>query len=145
AAIAQLGQLKAEVKAAEERQKAAEEELAGAMLQIPLPPDEDVPEGRDESDNVVVRHVGQPRTFDFEARSHIDLARDLGLANFEAGVALAGSRSYFLTGRGAELHNAVLRFAIDMMTRKHGFTAATVPVLVREEALLGTGFFPSGR
>lgn len=144
-AIAQLGQLKAEVKAAEERQKAAEAELAAAMLQIPLPPDDDVPAGRDESDNVIVRHMGEPRTFDFEPKSHIELARDLGLADFEAGVTLAGSRSYFLTGRGAELHNAVLRFGIDMMTRTHGFTAATVPVLVREEALVGTGFFPAGR
>ena len=58
---------------------------------------------------------------------------------------LAGSRSYFLNGAGAELHNAVLRLALDMMIYEKGFTPMTVPVLVREAAMRGTGFFPAGR
>ena len=122
-----------------------EQALDQAALRIPLPPDDDVPVGKDESENVIIRYVGEPRRFDFAPRSHVDLAEKLGLADFQAGVRLAGSRSYFLTGRGAELHNAVLRMALDMMTGEHGFTAVTVPVLVREEALIGTGFFPAGR
>jgi seryl-tRNA synthetase len=69
----------------------------------------------------------------------------LGLFDFEAGVRLAGSRSYFLKGAGAELHQAVLRLAFDLMTREKGFTAMSVPVLVREIAMRGTGFFPAGR
>jgi seryl-tRNA synthetase len=144
AAVAQLGALKADVKAADERMKAASAELEAAALLIPLPPDPDVPRGKDDTENVVVRTHGEPRTFDFEPKDHATLCRELGLADFEAGVKLAGSRSYVLTGTGARLHNAVLQFALDLMLG-HGFTPATVPVLVREEALVGTGFFPAGR
>jgi seryl-tRNA synthetase len=145
AAIARLGELKSRVKAAEERQKEAEAALAAAVLQIPLPPDEDVPVGKDETENVILRYVGEPRSFNFKSRDHIELALGLKIADFEAGVRIAGSRSYVLTGLGAQLHSAVLRLAFDMMTGEHGFTAAVVPSLVREEALVGTGFFPAGR
>ena len=145
AAIDALGELKGRVQSAADRQKGAEAELAVLLSQIPLPPDDDVPVGADESDNVILRYHGEPRAFDFEPKSHIDLAASLKLANFEAGVNIAGSRSYFLLGRGAELHQAVLRLALDRMTRDNGFTAVTVPVLVREDALVGTGFFPTGR
>ena len=145
AAIAALADLKERVRAEDERQKLAQIELDAALAVIPLPPDDDVPVGRDETDNVIVRHVGTPRSFDFEPKSHIDLAASLNLADFEAGVGLAGSRSYVLLGAGAMLHQAVLRLALDMMTNEHGFTAATVPVIVREAALVGTGFFPAGR
>ncbi len=144
AAVAKLGELKAGVKAADERMKTAAVELADAALLIPLPADDDVPRGKSDAENVVVRTHGEPRTFDFEFKDHITLCKDLGLCDFEAGVKLAGSRSYVLTGMGTVLHNAVLRYALDMMVG-HGFTAATVPVLVREEALIGTGFFPAGR
>src|SRR5690606_16963002 len=92
AAIARLGELKARVKAAEERQKQAEAALSEAMLSIPLPPDPDVPVGRDESENVVLRYVGEPRRFDFKPKDHIQLSQALGLADFEAGVRLAGTR-----------------------------------------------------
>ena len=145
AAIARLGELKTRVKAAEERQRKAEAEMEEAALKIPLPPDEDVPVGKDETENVILRYVGEPRRFDFEPKDHITLAQSLGLADFEAGVRIAGSRSYVLTGSGALLHNAVLRLALDMMTGEHSFSAVAVPVLVREEALIGTGFFPAGR
>jgi seryl-tRNA synthetase len=145
AKIAEVGQLKEQVKAAETEAKALEARFRQAALKVPLPPDEDVPDGKTEADNVVLRHHGAPTAFDFEPLSHIDLAKKHKLANFEAGARLAGSRSYVLTGLGAELHNAVLRLAFDMMVGEHGFTAATVPVLVREDALVGTGFFPDGR
>jgi seryl-tRNA synthetase len=145
AAIARLGELKARVQAAGERQRQAEAELEEALLTVPLPPDADVPVGRDESENVILRYVGEPRQFSFPPKDHIALAQSLRLADFEAGVRLAGSRSYVLTGAGALLHNAVLRMALEMMTREHGFTAAVIPVLVREQTLVGTGFFPAGR
>jgi seryl-tRNA synthetase len=142
---ARAADLKPRVKEAEERMKAAEAELQPLLLQVPQPPDDDVPEGRDASDNVVEYRWGAPRKFEFKPRSHIELGEALDILDFEAGVRLAGSRSYFLKGKGAELHNAVLRFALDMMTNEKGFTALTVPVLVRESALVGTGFFPAGR
>jgi seryl-tRNA synthetase len=145
AAIARMGELKAKVKPAEERAAALEAALRPLLLQIPQPPDDDVPHGKDSSDNVVVRYVGEPKNFSFTPKSHIEIGQKLGLFDFEAGVRLAGSRSYFLKGAGAELHNAVLRLALDMMVYEKGFTAMNVPVLVREVAMQGTGFFPAGR
>jgi seryl-tRNA synthetase len=70
---------------------------------------------------------------------------DLKLADFERGVKMAGTRHYLLTGDGMRLHQAVLRFAIDFITTRHGFTPIGVPVIVREECMVGTGFFPAGR
>src|SRR6185312_6682219 len=135
AAISRVSELKTNVKDAEERMKAAEAQVNALVLQVPQPPDSDVPAGKDASENVVLYRWGSPRKFEFKPKSHIELGESLGILNFEAGVKLSGSRSYFLLGAGAELHNAVLRFAMDMMTREKGFTAMSVPVLVREPAL----------
>lgn len=128
-----------------DRMKAAQAAIEPLLLAIPQPPDADVPEGKDASDNVVVRHWGEPTKFDFKPKSHIELGKSLGLFDFEAGAKVAGSRSYFLKGGGAELHWAVIRLALDMMTRENGFTQMVVPVMVRESAMRGTGFFPAGR
>ncbi len=144
-AIARVGELKAQVKEAEEQWKSAEAAVLPVLLTIPQPPDDDVPAGKDAQDNKVVRTWGQVRQFDFKPRSHIELGEKLGLVDFGAGVRLAGSRSYFLKGAGAELHNAVLQFALQMMVREQGFTPMSVPVLVREAGMEGTGFFPAGR
>ncbi len=73
------------------------------------------------------------------------MAESLGLVDFERGVRLAGTRSYILTGLGMRLHQAVLRYAMDSMIDRHGFRPMSVPVLVREDAMIGTGFFPTGR
>ena len=145
AAIARVGELKALVKSTEERSKEAEAKLLPLLLQIPQPPDEDVPVGKDATQNVVLYRWGHARKFDFEVKSHIELGESLDIIDFGAGVRLAGSRSYFLKGAGAELHSAVLRLAMDIMVREKGFTPLSVPVLVREEAMRGTGFFPAGR
>ena len=145
AAIAKVAGLKQQVQSAEERAKSLDAALQPLLLQIPQPPDDDVPVGKDASDNVVARTWGEPRVFEFKPKSHLELGKSLGLIDFEAGVRLAGSRSYFLKGVGAELHQAVLRMAFDLMTREKGFTAMAVPVLVREVAMRGTGFFPAGR
>jgi seryl-tRNA synthetase len=145
AAIAKMGELKDRVKQADERARAAESELEPLLLQVPQPPDDDVPIGKDVSANILARTWGTPRKFEFKPKGHIELAEALGIVDFEAAAAIAGSRSYFLKGVGAELHQAVLRFALDTMTREHGFCAMTVPVIVREAAMRGTGFFPAGR
>lgn len=145
AAIARGAELRAKVKDAEARAKAAEAELEPLLLQVPQPPDSDVPVGKDATQNVVLYRWGQPRKFEFNPKSHIELAEALDIVDFEAGVRLAGSRSYFLKGVGAELQNAVLRLAFDMMVYEKGFTPMSVPVLVREASMRGTGFFPAGR
>jgi seryl-tRNA synthetase len=138
-----------ELKAAEQeldtQLAALEPEIEYILLRIPQPPDADVPIGKDAGDNVVVRIVGEPTKFDFKPKSHAELGATLGIIDVEAGVKIAGSRSYYLKGLGAELHQAILRFAFEMMTREKGFTALNVPLLVREPAMRGTGFFPAGK
>jgi seryl-tRNA synthetase len=145
AAAAALGELKGRMKDAEERAKVAAEQRDGLLWQIPQPPDPDVPAGKDATDNVVAWKWGEPRKFEFKPKSHIELGETLGILDFKAGVRLAGSRSYFLKGAGADLHHAVLRLALEIMTREKGFTNMIVPVMVREAAMRGTGFFPAGR
>lgn len=146
--------LKSQIQEIEAQITTFEPELEELLLSVPLPPDADVPEGQSDADNVQLR-TWEPEGFDptqsfaeqrgFKPRSHIDLVETLGLVSFERGVKLAGSRSYVLTGMGMRLHQAILRYAIDTITDEHGFTPVSVPVLVREEAMVGTGFFPGGR
>ena len=145
AAIDAMAALVKQVKASDEQAKALDAELTPLLLTIPQPPDDDVPVGTDATQNVVARHWGQPRKFDFKPLSHVELGERLDLFDFRRGSAIAGTRSYFLKGAGADLHNAVMRFALDLMVREHGFTAMSVPVMVRESAMRGTGFFPAGR
>jgi len=144
-AIARVAPLRDAVKQWDEKAKTLEAQLTPMLWTIPQPPDAEVPVGSDASGNVVAYKWGEPRKFEFAPKSHIELGEKLGLLDFERGVRLAGSRSYFLKGLGAELHNAVMRLALDMMTREHGFSAMIVPVMVRESAMRGTGFFPAGR
>ena len=123
-------------------------------LHVPQPADADVPVGKGSEDNVEIRKWS-PKWFDpaksfkenkgFEPKSHIELGKALGIVDFERGVKMAGSRSYVLAGAGMRLHQAALRFAIDYMVNENGFTALSVPVVVREELMVGTGFFPGGR
>lgn len=114
------------------------------LMRVPQPADDDVPVGAEEADNVQLRTWGEIPKFDFKLKDHVELGRALGLIDTERGVKLAGSRSYFLTGAGAMLHQAVLRLAMDMMIER-GFSPMQVPVLVREPAMKGTGYFPLGR
>ena len=146
--------IKAQVQALEEQERAIEPKLHAMLLAIPLPPDSDVPVGKGSEDNVEVRKwgpVGWDYAKGFEAvkgfkpKSHIELCRDLGLVDFPRGVKMSGTRSYVLTGMGMLLHQAILRYAVDFMVHKNGFKAMSVPVLVREECMIGTGFFPAGR
>lgn len=144
-AIARLAELKAKVREAEERARTADMDLHPLLLRVPQPPDADVPAGKDASENVVLYRWGQARKFDFKPLNHVELGVSLDILDFEAGARLAGARSYFLKGAGAELHQAVVRLALDMMVHERGFTLMSVPVLVREAAMRGTGFFPAGR
>jgi len=154
--------LKDKIQALDPQIAAIEPELNDILLTVPLPPDPDVPVGKGGDDNVEIRRWHPPakqeegpwgfdtnKTYEqnrgFRPKTHLELVRDLGLADFERGVKMAGARSYLLTGDGFLLHNAVLRYAFDFMTLTQGFKAMSVPVLVREECMVGTGFFPAGR
>ena len=111
------------------------------MQQVPQPPAEDVPLGEDDTENVELRKWGTIREFDFEPKDHVELGISLGIIDIERGVKLAGTRNYFLKGDGALLHWAVLRFSLDYMLGK-GYTPMSVPLLMKDEAMCGTGYFP---
>lgn len=111
------------------------------MLQVPQPADADVPLGRDDTENIEIRTEGDIPTFDFEVKDHLQLGVDLGIIDVERGVKLAGTRNYFLKGDGALLHWAVLRYALDLMVER-GYCPLTVPLLMKDEAMRGTGYYP---
>jgi len=146
--------LKAEIQTLDEQMAAIEPELSDLLLSVPMPPDDDVPVGTSGADNVEIKRWA-PKGWDldmpfaanrgFLPRTHLELCEKLGLVDFPRGVRLSGSRSYILTGDGMKLHQAILRYAFDFMVQENGFTPMSVPVLVREEAMVGTGFFPAGR
>jgi len=114
------------------------------MLLVPQPARSDVPVGKDDSENVELRRVGTPPAFAFAAKDHLTLGEKLGIIDIARGVKLAGSRSYVLKGDGARLEQAVLRFTYDFLIARK-FVPMSVPVMVNEEAMTGTGYFPTGR
>lgn len=144
AAISRVADLKMRVKEAEDRTRDIELALQPLLLLLPQPPDAEVPVGKDDTENVELSTWGEVRRFDFPPKDHAAIGLELGLIDIERGVKLAGSRSYFLTGMGTLLHLGVLRLAFDMMVER-GFVPMTVPVLVRDGAMTGTGYFPIGR
>ena len=143
-AISNMQKVSASLKAMEPEYDALEAEITELMLYVPAPPADDVPEGETEEDNVEIRRWGDPPAFDFEAKDHVALGESLDIIDIARGVKLAGSRSYMLKNEGALLHWAVLRLAMDHLLEQ-GFTPLTVPVLVREEFMVGTTYFPQGK
>ncbi|UCF00323.1 MAG: serine--tRNA ligase [Planctomycetota bacterium] len=121
--------------------KKLQPEFDELMLQVPQPADEDVPLGKDDTENIEIRKEGRIRKFDFEPKDHVQLGLDLGIIDIERGVKLAGTRNYFLKGDGALLHWAVLQLAMDYMLQKD-YVPLAVPVLMRDEAMQGTAWFP---
>jgi len=138
ALLAKGKEMAAEVKAAEAEQNAAEAELTELHRAIPNVVHPDAPEGG-EDDYVVLKHVGEPREFDFEPLDHLDLGVKLGAIDTERGAKVSGSRFYFLTGVGAQLELALLNMAASLAT-DNGFTLMITPTLVRPEIMAGTGF-----
>lgn len=140
--------LKAEVATLKERLPQLEQEdrelsaqLADALARYPNIPADDVPEGEDESQNVEVLRWGTPRTFDFQPKEHADLGPALGL-DFETGALISGARFTFLRGQMARLQRALGQFMLDHQTVTNGYTEAATPLLVRDEAVFGTGQLP---
>lgn len=144
---AEMGQLKSRLKEIDEQKVALDEQMRQMMLLVPQIPDPAVPIGNSDADNVEVRRVGTPKRvedFGFPFKDHVDLCVALDIADFDRGVKLAGSRNYVLKGAGAMLHEAILRLAWDLMIQRN-FIPMTVPVLVLDKLMEGTGYFPLGR
>lgn len=141
AAMAEVAQIKNSLEQTEAEYQAVQAELDEWLLGIPNLPHESVPVGKDETDNVEVRKVGTPRTFDFEVKDHVDLGAPLGL-DFETGAALSGARFTVMKGQIARLHRALAQFMLDTHTLQHGYLEHYTPYIVNDSTLLGTGQLP---
>jgi len=136
--IEELKALKAELQGAEEELAAAERRRVELLDRVPAPPDGSAPDGFTDDDAEELRRIGEPPSFPFEARDHLELAR----IETERGAKVSGSRFVYRVGAAALLELALYRFALDRLLAKD-FTPVLPPVLVREEAMYGTGFLPT--
>ena len=142
ALMAEMATISSEMKQAEDALKALQEKILAAALTIPNLPDDSVPAGKDENDNVEMRRWGEPRQFDFAVKDHSDLGEDLGLLDFEMAAKLTGSRFSVLKGQLAKLNRALIAFMLTTHTDKYGYTEMYVPYMVSADSLLGTGQLP---
>jgi len=147
----QAEQTKQQVKQSNEALNDLEAELAEIekeydrlMLLVPNPVSPDTPDGKSDADNVEIKRVGELPAFDFEPKDHVELGEMLGILDMARGVKIGGTRNYVLKGTGFRLHRAVQQLAMDVLEQR-GFTLMDIPMLVRGDALLHTGFFPLGR
>ncbi|GMQ97407.1 MAG: serine--tRNA ligase [Gammaproteobacteria bacterium] len=116
--------------------------LQDIYLNIPNILHASVPDGEDENDNTEIRRWGEPKTFDFEIKDHIDLGAKLGEMDFETGSKITGSRFVVLSGGIARLHRALIQFMLDLHINDHGYTETYAPFIVNRDSLRGTGQLP---
>jgi seryl-tRNA synthetase len=140
--IDEMAILKKAIQDGEERQRQLDAELAERLAAIPNLPADDVPDGADESANVLVRSVGEPPSFDFTPRDHVDLGEGLGLMDFAAAARMSGARFVVTSGTLARMERALGAFMLDLHTAEFGYTEVNPPLLVRDNALYGTGQLP---
>ncbi|AXX97541.1 serine--tRNA ligase [Profundibacter amoris] len=137
-----VGEKKAEIAALEDEAKAKDAELRDMLMGLPNLPDNNVPDGADEDDNVEIKRWGNPRNFAFDAKEHYELAAVQDGMDFETAAKLSGSRFVVMSGAVARVHRALSQFMLDLHIDKHGLQETNVPVLVREEMMYGTGQLP---
>jgi seryl-tRNA synthetase len=140
--LEQLGHVKEDLKRVEEEHGEAERRRRELLAVVPNPPTDDVPDGLTEDDAEVIRKVGEPPAHEFQPRDHVDLAQPHGWINAEAAARISGTRFVYRVGDVALLELALYRFALARLVEK-GFVPMLPPVLVREDAMYGTGFFPT--
>lgn len=140
--IAEVANLGDELREAENQLDAVQEQLNDILMGIPNLPHESTPDGRDENDNVEVRRWGEPRTFDFEPKDHVDVGEALEQLDFETATKLTGSRFVVMSGPVARMHRALIQFMLDLHTDEHGYTESYVPYIVNADSLTGTGQLP---
>lgn len=143
--IADVASLKEVVQKGEEEARIIEQELHEFMSWIPNLPAEDVPDGKDEDDNVEVRQHGQKRELNFAPAEHFDIGEGLGLMDFEAAARMSGARFVVLRGQLARMERALAAFMIDNHTSQFGYTEISPPLLVRDNAMFGTNQLPKFR
>jgi seryl-tRNA synthetase len=141
--VAKGKEIKEALKAIEPEYKSIQIKFMDLMYQIPNVPADDVPFGKDEDGNQVVRQEGQLPEFSFEPKFHQELMENLNYLDTKRAVKIAGFRAYFLKNEGLLLERALLSYALDVM-KEHGFELMNAPTMVNQEAMLGTGYFPWG-
>lgn len=140
--FAEMRSLSEKIKDLDGEVKAIDEELKNTLLQIPNTPHESVVEGKDDSENVEIRRVGQPRKFDFEPKAHWDIGTDLGILDFERATKITGSRFSLFKGLGARLERAIIQFMLDLHTEEHNYLEIFPPFMVNRDSMIGTGQLP---
>jgi seryl-tRNA synthetase len=144
ALMARVAELKETIESGKEELERVDADLGSALIALPNVPDADSPAGDTEEDAVVIREVGEPTRFDFEPRDHLEIGTALDLIDMERAARLSGSRFAYLKGDLVMLELALVHFALETV-RAEGHEPVVPPVLVREEALEGTGYFPEAR
>ena len=140
--LAEMRQVGTTIKALEAEARTNDEELRALLLSVPNIPDPDVPVGKDDSENVVIRTVGRKPSFDFEPLPHWELGERLGIIDFQAGAKLSGSRFYVLRGKGASLQRSLISWLLTVHAQEHGYEELYLPYLVKRETATGSGQLP---
>ncbi len=140
--IAEMNQIGEQLDHAKLKLQEVQQQLDELLMGVPNLPDDSVPEGKSEDDNEILRYWGEPASFDFEAKDHVDLATTLGGMNFDAAAKLTGSRFVTMQGPVAQLHRALIQFMLDVQTRENGYLELYVPYIVNANSLRGTGQLP---
>lgn len=138
----EVSSLGAKLEEAEKTLNAVQDEMNDIMMSLPNVPDDSVPDGKSEDDNVEIRKWGEPKQFDFEVKDHVDLGEALGQLDFETGAKIAGSRFAVMHSGIANMHRALTQFMLDLHTTEHGYTETYVPYIVNSDSLRGTGQLP---
>ncbi len=144
ARVLEMGAVNERIKVLEVSVREAETRLNDLLVQVPNLVDPDVPDGKDDSENVVLRTIGEPHKFDFEPVPHWDLGPALGIIDFERGTKLAGSRFYVLSGAGARLQRAIIQWMLDVHAGQ-GYREEYLPFMVKESVVYGSGQLPKFR
>ena len=142
AIMAEAGNLGDALKQAETQLEQIQDQLQKILLEVPNLPHASVPEGKDETQNVLIRRWREPRSFDFAIKDHVSIGEDLGLLDFETAAKLSGARFSLMKGGLARLHRALAQFMLDTHTQEHGYIETYVPYLVNRDSLRGTGQLP---
>ncbi len=140
--IKEMKEVNEKIKELDEKLKKVMEEIKGVLLDIPNVPDEDVPIGKTEEDNVTVRTWGVPPRFNFEPKAHWDLGTEAGILDFERAGKITGARFALYYGLGARLERALINFMLDLHTGEHGYTEVFPPFMVHRDSMVGTGQLP---
>ncbi|HEX6263001.1 MAG TPA: serine--tRNA ligase [Actinomycetota bacterium] len=140
--IEEVRRVSVELKEVEPRLVEVDEGIGALLARLPNPPHESVPDGETDEDNEVISVVGEPADFGFDPKDHVDLGTALGLLDLERAARTSGSRFVYLTGDAVLLEWALVRYCLDALMPE-GFVPMIPPVLVREEAMYGTGFLPT--